>query len=65
MLRGQQSRELAPIPGTDSAALPGSREWQREQDWARDGIPIPEVHMEILEGVEEDTGVKLPTVHPE
>jgi LDH2 family malate/lactate/ureidoglycolate dehydrogenase len=61
----RQSRELAPIPGTDSAELPGSREWQREQDWARDGIPIPEVHMEILEGVEEDTGVKLPTVHPE
>jgi len=54
------SRELNPIPGTESAELPGSREWQREKNWQRDGIPIPEPHLEILRNVEAETGLALP-----
>jgi len=60
----KQSRELSPIPGTDSAELPGSREWQREQDWQRNGIPIPEAHLEILQTVVSETGLELPPLSP-
>jgi LDH2 family malate/lactate/ureidoglycolate dehydrogenase len=59
----RESRELNPIVGTDSAELPGSREWQRERDWEVDGIPIPAEHLEILKKVEADTGIRLPG-HP-
>ena len=61
----RQSRELKPIPGTDSAELPGSREWERERAWVNDGIPIPDEHLEILKRVEEETGLELPTALPE
>jgi LDH2 family malate/lactate/ureidoglycolate dehydrogenase len=56
----RETRELKPIAGTDSAELPGTREWQREQDWTRDGIPIPDVHLTILKDVETEIGIPLP-----
>ncbi len=55
-----QTRELRPIPGTDSAELPGTREWQREQTWSIEGIPLPKEHFTILKQVESDTGLALP-----
>ena len=60
----RETRELNPIAGTDSAELPGSREWQREQDWAREGIPIPTEHLEILKKIKDELGIPLPTVSP-
>jgi len=60
----EASRELDPIPGTDAAELPGSREWIREQDWQHDGIPIPDEHLAILKTVETETGLQLPTLVP-
>lgn len=56
----RESRELKPIAGTESAELPGSREWQRERAWVTEGIPIPEEHLEILRKVEGETGIELP-----
>lgn len=58
----RESRELRPIAGTDSAELPGSREWQREQDWAREGIPIPDEHLAILKDVEAEVAIPLPSL---
>lgn len=33
-------RRMEPFPGATRAELPGGFEWQREQDYARDGVPI-------------------------
>ena len=46
-----QARGLKPAPGYDSAELPGGLEWQRQKDYARDGIPIGPEHQERLEGI--------------
>ncbi len=32
------SRALRPIPGKETAEIPGSLEWQRERDGSRNGI---------------------------
>ena len=52
--------ELNPISGTESAELPGTREWKREQEWAIDGIPIPQVHQDLLTDLADDLGIPLP-----
>ena len=54
------SRALKPMPGYETAELPGSLEWQRERDWARDGIPLSAAHRETLETVAESVGVGVP-----
>ena len=56
----QSTLELNPISGTDSAELPGTREWKREQEWAIDGIPIPQVHQDLLTEIAVDLGIPLP-----
>lgn len=33
-------RSMDPFPGATRAELPGGFEWQREQDYARDGVPV-------------------------
>lgn len=55
-----ESRTLAPLAGTDRAELPGSREWQRQRDWAQEGIPLAVEHVELLRGIEKDLGLPLP-----
>ena len=54
------SRELPPIPGQESAEVSGSLEWQRERDWAIEGIPLGKQHRELLEKVARDSGVEVP-----
>jgi len=54
------SRALEPIPGQESAEVAGSLEWQRERDWAAEGIPIGKQHRELLEKVAGDLGVDVP-----
>lgn len=54
------SRALKPIPGQKSAEVAGSLEWQREQDWAIEGIPIGKQHRELLEEVAGDLDVDVP-----
>ena len=54
------SRSLKPIPGKETAEIPGSLEWQRERDWSRDGIPLPEQNRHTLETVASSMGIGVP-----
>ena len=54
------SRRLKPLPGFETAEVPGSPEWQRERDWAREGIPLSAEHRGHLEAAAGDLGVKVP-----
>ena len=54
------SRALKPIPGKETAEVPGSLEWQRERDWSRDGIPLPEQNRHTLEEVAAGLDVPVP-----
>ncbi len=55
-----ESRALDPLPGKESAEVPGSLEWQRERDWAWEGIPLRSDHREILEKIAGEMGVEVP-----
>ena len=33
-------RSMDPFPGLEQAEMPGGLEWQREQDYGRDGVPV-------------------------
>jgi LDH2 family malate/lactate/ureidoglycolate dehydrogenase len=50
------TRALKPMPGLESAEVPGSIEWQRERDWAVEGIPVGKQHRELLEAVARELG---------
>ena len=54
------SRSLAPLPGLASAELPGSLEWEREQAWAVEGIPLSEEHLSLLKGLGREYNLPLP-----
>ena len=54
------SRELNPLPGFETAEVAGSLEWQRERDWAKDGIPMADDHLKALEETAGELGVKVP-----
>lgn len=45
------SLSLPPMAGTDAAALPGTLEWRREREWRQTGIPLPEDHRALLDGI--------------
>ena len=49
-------------PGTEAAELPGGLEWQREQDYARNGIPISHRHQNALQELADELGVTTPFV---
>jgi LDH2 family malate/lactate/ureidoglycolate dehydrogenase len=55
-----QVRNLEPFPGYDQAELPGGLEWQREKDYARDGIPVGDGHRQSLETLAIELGVEPP-----
>ena len=40
----REARSMAPLPGQEQAELAGTVEWQRERDWARDGVPLSPKH---------------------
>ncbi len=54
------SLTLQPMAGTDAAAVPGTLEWQREVAWSTEGIPVPEDHRELLDGIAMELGLDLP-----
>jgi LDH2 family malate/lactate/ureidoglycolate dehydrogenase len=58
------SLSLRPLAGTDVAAVPGTLEWRREQDWAVAGIPIPDDHRDALEEIAMEFGLDLPAWIP-
>ncbi|NKB69009.1 MAG: hypothetical protein GKR89_18225 [Candidatus Latescibacteria bacterium] len=55
-----ESLSLAPMAGTDAAALPGTLEWQRERQWRQSGIPIPDDHRQLLDDIAAKLGIVPP-----
>ena len=53
-----QARAMQPFPGFERAELPGGLEWQREREYAREGIPITAEHQQSLESIAEELGVE-------
>ncbi len=43
------ARSMEPFPGAERAELPGGFEWQRERDYARDGVPVSPDHRRALD----------------
>jgi LDH2 family malate/lactate/ureidoglycolate dehydrogenase len=56
----RQVRRLSPLDGHETALLPGALEWQREHEWAREGVPVGEGHREILQTIGTEFGVAAP-----
>ena len=54
------SLSLRPMAGMDEAALPGTLEWRRERAWRKTGIPIPDDHRAMLEGLAAELGLEPP-----
>lgn len=54
------SRSLKPLPGFDTAELPGSLEWTREQRWREAGIPIAEDHKVLLQTIANELSLSVP-----
>ena len=55
-----ESLKLNPLPGLDTADLPGSREWKREQARAKEGIPINRDHQNLLSIIAREVNVQIP-----
>lgn len=53
-------RQMMPLPGIDRALLPGALEWEREQQWSQDGIPIGARHAKTLQKVADLYGLTGP-----
>ena len=56
----REARSMQPLPGLERAELCGSVEWQRERDYALDGIPITSAHQQMLEDISQELGVESP-----
>ncbi len=52
--------QLEPFAGTGRATLPGRLEWEREQQWATEGVPVGSRHREELAAVAAEFGVPVP-----
>lgn len=50
-------RKMKPFPGLDRADLPGSLEWERERQWAKEGIPMGKEHQNALADVAKELSV--------
>lgn len=56
----RQVRQMQPFPGLDQAALPGMIEWEREQQYAQEGIPIGLRHAATLRKLAAECGLASP-----
>ena len=54
------ARNMQPFPGLNRAELPGNLEWQREREYARDGVPISPQHQQHLQKLADELGVTTP-----
>jgi LDH2 family malate/lactate/ureidoglycolate dehydrogenase len=52
--------QLEPFAGSDRATLPGRLEWEREREWAAEGVPVGPRHREELAEVAAEFGVAVP-----
>ena len=55
-----ESLSLAPMAGTDAAALPSTLEWHREREGRQTGIPLPDDHRQLLDGIAGELGLDPP-----
>jgi LDH2 family malate/lactate/ureidoglycolate dehydrogenase len=55
-----RARRLAPLPGYDTAHLPGGPEQERERLWAESGPPLSAAHLERLEALGRELQVPCP-----
>ena len=55
-----EARALDPLPGYDSAELPGGLEWRREREYAREGIPVGDETRSSLEEIAAELDVETP-----
>jgi len=53
-------RQLEPLPGFDQAYLAGGLEWEREQRYTTEGIPVSPSHAELLRGLAVELDVPAP-----
>jgi LDH2 family malate/lactate/ureidoglycolate dehydrogenase len=53
-------REMQPLAGFEQAVLPGGMEWQREQEYASEGIPVGTKHAEMLRQMAAEFGLEAP-----
>jgi LDH2 family malate/lactate/ureidoglycolate dehydrogenase len=51
-------RQMTPLPGIDRALLPGAIEWEREQEYSKNGIPMSAQHLEALRNLGQESGIK-------
>ncbi len=56
--------QLEPFAGTERATLPGRLEWERERQWATEGVPVGSRHREELAEVAAEFGVPVPWSDP-
>ena len=54
------ARHMKPLPGYERAELPGGLEWQRQQEYGREGIPISPEHQKSLGEIAAQLGVATP-----
>lgn len=52
--------QLVPFAGTERATLPGRLEWEREREWATEGVPVGPRHRAELAEVAAEFGVTVP-----
>ncbi len=58
-----QARAMRPLPGTETAELPGGLEWAWERQNAAQGIPYSDEHCQLIEEVAGEFGVQTPFAH--
>ena len=52
--------QLVPFGDTERATLPGRLEWEREQRWVTEGVPVGSRHREELSTIAGEFGVPVP-----
>jgi len=55
-----EAQNMKPFPGYKKAALSGGPEWQREREYARNGIPVSVEHQQSLEKIATQLEVETP-----
>ncbi|HZO88207.1 MAG TPA: Ldh family oxidoreductase [Chthonomonadaceae bacterium] len=56
----RQVRQMQPAPGSEKAVLPGGLEWEREQQYRAEGIPVGPRHRQRLQKLAQEFDLPLP-----
>jgi LDH2 family malate/lactate/ureidoglycolate dehydrogenase len=52
------AQKMKPFPGQERAVLPGGLEWEREREYAKEGIPVSPRHQAELNALAKDLGME-------